>query len=427
MPVGKGGRPTLPLGTYGTITTTREDRAPTKNGKPRESYRARARYRDSDGVTRPVVRYGPTRTAAVANLRIALAERMADTATEGITTRTTIGQLADAWFGADHPWRPGTRDQHRRAIENHIKPRLGGVRLHEIRTSRVDRVITDVRRENGVGAAESVKKALSGMFKLAVLNDAMQANPAAGTSALAKPRRSPRALTLDEETELRDLLRSSTRATEGPTGLDLADLVEFMLATGARIGETVAARTTTLDLDAGTWEINATVIRERGVGLYIQEWPKTAAGWRVIALPPYAVQMLRRRAGEERLGPEGVIFGSPRDRALRDPSNTTNELREVLDGLNCDHCQRTGWVLDPTDRQGFARTPAGNRIGCRLGPWSWVTSHVFRKTVATRLDEAGLSGRDIANQLGHSKPSMSQDVYMARKVLNPRAAEILDR
>ncbi|MDQ3763384.1 MAG: hypothetical protein M3460_17680 [Actinomycetota bacterium] len=31
-----------------------------------------------------------------------------------------------------------------------------------------------------------------------------------------------------------------------------------------------------------------------------------------------------------------------------------------------------------------------------------VTSHVFRKTAATLLDEAGVSARKIADQLGHS-------------------------
>lgn len=57
----------------------------------------------------------------------------------------------------------------------------------------------------------------------------------------------------------------------------------------------------------------------------------------------------------------------------------------------------------------------------------WVTSHNFRKTTATILDEAGHSGRQVADQLGHSKPSMTQDVYMAREVANPAAAEALER
>jgi hypothetical protein len=42
------------------------------------------------------------------------------------------------------------------------------------------------------------------------------------------------------------------------------------------------------------------------------------------------------------------------------------------------------------------------------------------------LDEAGMSARDIADQLGHARPSMTQDVYMGRKVINTQTAAALD-
>jgi integrase len=51
---------------------------------------------------------------------------------------------------------------------------------------------------------------------------------------------------------------------------------------------------------------------------------------------------------------------------------------------------------------------------------------VFRKTAATILDEAGLNARLVAHQLGHSRPSMTQDVYMGRKVAGPAAAGSLE-
>jgi integrase len=56
---------------------------------------------------------------------------------------------------------------------------------------------------------------------------------------------------------------------------------------------------------------------------------------------------------------------------------------------------------------------------------AWVTSHNFRKTTATLLDEAGQSARQVADQLGQSRPSMTQDVYMARRARNPEAAQHL--
>ncbi|HCG2990666.1 hypothetical protein CHU71_09490 [Corynebacterium sp. LK14] len=56
---------------------------------------------------------------------------------------------------------------------------------------------------------------------------------------------------------------------------------------------------------------------------------------------------------------------------------------------------------------------------------SWVTFHTFRKTVATRLDEAGLTAREIADQLGHEQPSMTTDVYMGRKVVSEKVIDPL--
>ena len=52
---------------------------------------------------------------------------------------------------------------------------------------------------------------------------------------------------------------------------------------------------------------------------------------------------------------------------------------------------------------------------------------MFRKTVATRLDDAGLSARQIAVDLGHNRPSLSQDVYLGRGLASPEAAAGLQR
>ncbi len=87
-----------------------------------------------------------------------------------------------------------------------------------------------------------------------------------------------------------------------------------------------------------------------------------------------------------------MIFPSPQGR-LRDPGNTSGALRKAL------------------DRAGYG----------------WVTSHTFRRTVATRLDEAGLSARQIADHLGHSRPSLTQDVYLGRGTASPRTAAAVRR
>jgi integrase len=60
-----------------------------------------------------------------------------------------------------------------------------------------------------------------------------------------------------------------------------------------------------------------------------------------------------------------------------------------------------------------------------------VTSHSFRKSVATLIDDAGLSARIGADQLGHAKlghakVSMTQDRDMRRGKVHAEVAALLD-
>ena len=55
-----------------------------------------------------------------------------------------------------------------------------------------------------------------------------------------------------------------------------------------------------------------------------------------------------------------------------------------------------------------------------------VSTHSFRKTVVTALDQAGLTAREVAEYLGHENPSITQDVYMAKNTGGTRAAAALD-
>jgi integrase len=56
-----------------------------------------------------------------------------------------------------------------------------------------------------------------------------------------------------------------------------------------------------------------------------------------------------------------------------------------------------------------------------------VTTHSFRKTVATLIDDEGLSARIGADQLGHTRISMTRDRFMSRGRVHTQVAELLDR
>jgi integrase len=136
--------------------------------------------------------------------------------------------------------------------------------------------------------------------------------------------------------------------------------------------------------------VEHTLIRQRGQGL-LRKGTKSSAGERTLGLPSWSVQDLLSRRVDD-VPPNSPVFPDVRG-GFRDPSNTRRCLRKAF------------------DRAGF----------------EWVTSHNLRKTTATVFDDAGLSARLIADQLGHARPSMTQDVYMGRKAVDSRAATALER
>jgi integrase len=410
------GRPPLPLGTSGTILF-----ATMPNGR----VKARVKFRDHDGEVRLVSKTAASRAAAERALKTELTVRRAPGGTGALTAGTRVAALADAWLAADHGWSTGTERTYRSTVRAQVVPAFGRLCLREVTPGTVSRALATIASKSGPGAAKTARACLSGMFAMAIADGAVMANPVrdAATRLNTSAKKAPRALTVQQTGRLVELFHSSPRAAE----LDLADLVDWMLATGARIGEALALRTgetagrPTLDLDAGTWEVNGTAVRVPKRGMVVQPRTKTAAGWRIIAVPAFAVDMVRRRLESLGRPDTKLVFPTPVTGTLRDPTNVSTDLRQLLDSFECEACDGTG--LQPAT----SRTAAGRPVRCAEGPWSWVTSHTFRKTVATRLDEAGFTPRQVADQLGHANPSMTLDVYFGRQVVSAEAARVLGR
>lgn len=95
-----------------------------------------------------------------------------------------------------------------------------------------------------------------------------------------------------------------------------------------------------------------------GLGLTIKPKPKSKSGFRTLELPRRAVQMLRARRQRVPVNEWSVVF-----------------------------------------------TAAG---------YDWMISHIYRRTVATLMNAAGLTARQAAGQLGHPKVSMTLDDHVAR-------------
>lgn len=408
------GRPPLTIGTYGKIRT----KDVTKPGQAR-TYRSWSRYRGADGVTRLYSATGATESKAERALKSKFAG-MAGLGSGGITPESRFAVAAGEWIEemaaavAAGERSPTTESTYRGILARHVLPALGELRLREITTGRVDAMLGAVAKNAGNSTAKSSRTIISGVLGYAARRDAVTSKATRDTRAIpTKPKKTPRALTPEECTRWLGLLVSDEVAVER----ELVDLTTFMLAVGCRIGETIAVQWEDVDLNKGVVRIDWTVSRVKGKPLFRKK-VKSTAGFRTVVLPEFATEMLRRRAaelyvvdtgalpaqeGHEELDLSGVdiptavkhlegtpVFPGPNG-GLRDPSNTSRDFREARGSEE----------------------------------FEWVTSHVFRKTAATIMDDAGLTARQIANVLGHARPSMTQDVYMSRTATDPRAASAL--
>jgi integrase len=104
----------------------------------------------------------------------------------------------------------------------------------------------------------------------------------------------------------------------------MADIIELMFATGARIGEVLALRWRDIDLRARTVEINATIKTEPGFGTH----RKALAHSRLVGLPESAVLVLGTRRHRMTNSVNDAVFRT-RNGAWLQVNNVERRWRQI--------------------------------------------------------------------------------------------------
>lgn len=346
-------------------------------------------YRNNEGRRRRVEATAATRTAARRKVLAVLSQRLASAYT--YSSRTTFRDLAEEWIehldelASIGRRSPSTIGLYRHGLERQVLPGIGDLRLSDLTAARLDHFLHQKRREKGYSTAKLCRAITSGVCSLAVRRGGLHVNPVRDVSSLEVDRdNEARALTVAECREWLSILDADDFAVRR----DLPGLARFLLGTGCRLGEAVGAHWGDVDLDRQVLHVRRTVLRVKGQGL-VAKRPKSRSGSRSLRLPPWLVSVLRERRGD---APEDApIFPDTRG-GYRDRNNVERDFRTVRAGT----------------------------------PFEWVVPHTYRKTVATMLDAGGFSARVIADQLGHARISMTQDVYMGRRAVDEAVATALE-
>lgn len=387
-----GGRDRLKIGTYGDIRTSR-----TSAG----TVQAHARYRDWDGEVRKVTATAGNARAAKQALRTKLGRRAkASGFGAEFSSESTVEELSEAWLEEIRnrsDLADGTKDLYRRELNSLVLPTFKNLRLYEVTVGRVDHFLKHQALVSDAYARHS-RSVLKLLFDFALRRDAVRSNPVAGTARLIVPKdKKPKALSLDDLDKVRHAV-ATWRTGKGVMGPkpdgQVRDVIEVLLGTSDRIGEALALRKCDID-DNGRHQgrpmrvrVAGTVVVITGKGAYRQDHPKTSNSRRVLEVPGFTAEVIRRRLDRIEGEDDDHLLFFTRNGTPLSPHNVRRTLRSMLKAAG----------LSDLD----------------------VTPHSFRRTAGTVIARA-TDSETAAGVMGNT-PEVAEKHYIEPQQQAPQSA-----
>jgi len=293
---------------------------------------------------------------------------------------------------------PKTMESYKHELNNYIIPRLGEVRLSELRPHHIQEYIawalSEGRKLNTGGLAHRtvqyhfriLSKALDDAIRMGLI----AVNPCKGIKAPKPPRTDIPAIGPDELSKLLNAIRQSSYYLYYHT----------LLLTGLRRSELLALKWRDVDLDLACIYVSHSLHRLNDGTIIIKE-PKTSRGRRPVDLPLSLVTLLRQHRVDQEV-----------QMLMTDKRLTEDDFV---------FSRADGSPLNPnTVTHTFAKASA--RAGMPQ-----LRLHDLRHIHATVLLKAGVHPRVVQERLGHSSIATTLDIYSHTVPgLQKAAAERLD-
>ena len=261
----------------------------------------------------------------------------------------TINDLADR-FEAEHLTRrrATTARDYQSMLRLYIRPMLGKLKVADVRHADIEKLHRTIS-ETAPYRANRTVAVLSKMMSLAIKWEMRADNPAKGIEKAPEEKRE-RYLTPAEIGRLGEALAAHRERAS-------ANAIRFLLLTGARRGETLAAKWSDIDLEAGIWTKPAATTKSKKM----HRVPLSAPARTLLAELAERAQAARRRGD-----PAEYVF-------------------EGIDGKPLTDLKKT-W-----------------RTACEAAGIEGVRVHDLRHSFASILASAGLSLPIIGQLLGHTQ------------------------
>lgn len=346
-------------------------------------------YRAGDTDRRLTIGSSPDWTVAAARDKAKALKRRVDDGHDPMQERherrtaPTVADLADLYRETHLPRkRASSRMNDELILAKHIIPRLGKLRVAEVRRPEIAAMHRDMTKSTPI-AANRCLALLSKMFSVAMAEEWRADNPSKGIERNPENRRS-RYLSPTEITKLGGTLASHPEKVS-------CNAIRLLLLTGARKGETLSARWDQFDLSAGVWTKPGAATKQ-------------AKEHRVPLSAPALVLLTEMQAKAD-AGCHYLFPGQPvRDAKGKSTVRPLTSIKRVWLAV----CRKAELAeqVEHTDKAGKV---VKDKDGKPLMVWQPTARiHDLRHTYASILASAGLSLPIIGALLGHTQPSTTQ-------------------
>lgn len=313
-------------------------------------------------------------------------------------TEITVSEWFNTWIAEYkvNTVKQGTITAYTNSYNNYIENVLGRKKLRDVRAEHIQRLYNEMNRQGfNRSTIEIVSVVLGGMYKQAYKNGLILKNPVPlATLPKASEYKERRVLSKDEQTIFMEYAQKSS----------YSDIFEFALGTGMRGGEIRGLTWDNIDFKRKLIHVKNTLVRE--TGYYFLDTPKTKSSNRDVPMLQNVYELLlqkRKQQSECRLH-AGENWRP--DENLQNLVFTTN-------------------VGTPVDKEYLKNSMDAivqhiNNDGIKF---EHITMHTFRHSFATRCIENGVTPQTLKAILGHSKLSMTMDLY-AHVLPDTKAEEI---
>lgn len=284
--------------------------------------------------------------------------------------KMTVADLLKKWLDEDAKpnCSPGTVAEYKRIVDSHLVPKIGPLKLANLRPLHIQTMLTTMEKTVGARTRQYCYVTLRRAFTIAMRWHLLVRNPCDGVTPPKVTKRPVKPLTADQAKTL----------LEKAKGTRFEALYVLALTTGMRQGELFGLSWDDVDLKAGILQVRHSLENVNNA-LRLKE-PKSESGKRQLALPKLAVDALKTRqaaAMKEGLAGCSMVF----------PDQDGGYLRRS-------NFLKWSWFK--------IRTAAG---------LDGVHFHDLRHSSASLMLADGVHMKSIQTILGHSTISMTMDTY----------------